>query len=543
MVRLMLTRPGGENYYFNSSWQKKILKEICEYLKVPESENMNKLKILTEKLLDSEKEDGGEWMTGCLLALAAQRDSIEAFQTVSSVRKPGSAIWMLVSGKISGKEWQVFPAEEARELEALFRKNSPFWTRKYPFLEQLFYWEDERAALPLKRSVMVKGKVHQSDAPDFWLAVLAGETEIVKKMWEPVGRKTAEYRMELAAPGRAVFREGFQGLFNAACMPGKTAATDYMREGGYCFDEWYFHDLFTAAVLSGNRDMVELMAELLPEIHWNKGMEEAVAGADETLTGWLLERFPEIIRYMRLSAVWRWENGILLKAWSQRGEELDDGTEELKCYLRWREDVNSQWENKVLMEDDQSPADWRKRELFFRTAAAWERAEKIENQLGTEILRKLSCGKLDRKEAMPEGKEALIDILYQMYGEKKIDCTEWITDAELRSNLFGLAKWRGRIAKVDVYRLQVLDRELMMWGAKELYRWMYSVQPGILQGKTDCFTRAVLQINSWDLLKKAIRMEYVGPENALALYEFALTLPRCSPEILQELIFLSGEKE
>lgn len=521
------------NNFFTKPEQKRMVRRICDFLKDPENCSLEKWKEQVSGLLDGEKKDKRQWMASCLLALAAERGAMEAFLAVGSIQKPGSILWNHIceyNDQFDNQdndmdEWRAFPQREAFELQELFQKNGPFLTRKGPFLEVLLSWSRD-APLPKGRRVFLQGQLCQTNAPDLWLAVISGDTEIVNRIRDCEGLQGMEYRMELAED-RIYWTLDFY-------------RDRYAMECGYYFDKRWAYDLFTAAILSGSREMVGLIVEILPEIRWNRALEMAVASAGEEMTGWLLEHFPELLGYIQLSAIWRHSNGILLKAWMECCEKPREAVEELREYFqRKSRDLFIQgWASGHDSLQEGEPERWKKQEEFFRLFSSWEYAAEIQEETGREILLWIEARtELDRKE-LPEYQRSLLEFLYQNYGDKKIDCTEYLLDNKLQNFLFRLTVLRGRIARADQYRIQ---EDGMLFNGQGLERWMRGLQPVPLRGETDPITRGVLKQNNWRLLAVALRFGYVGKENALALYEYAAGLPHCSDEILQKLIFLSAD--
>lgn len=426
------------------------------------------------------------------------------------------------------------------------------------------------------REVIIHGRACTTDAPDFYLAVLCGNVNMVRYFTERGEPLEVPYRMDQLNVDWDQMDEWRNGIrsYEEGCYFGRCMFrigteiqydTEYIQEGGFYIAAareilegpgqfvLFFHDIFTAAVLSQNTEMIAWAYSMLPEIRWSRSLESAIAFSNKKVTEYMLKCYPEILDYMKLSSVYEGKNIPLLKAFAERHPNNAEFAAELERYLEW---------NSRILAGFLSPEicfrwDGLNRAVeFYKALLNYVRTESIVVGIRREIFHMLLSESADiyhnrKKRKSEKWREKIISFFDEIDPGICEDYTREFIDHNNCCHVIELLgeKKKGQFLSIDIYQA---FSGLYNWGSlkwemnnKEtvpdsLLTLMKYVKPKEVREELDSVTKKLLDRNSVKFIRLAQKRGYINCKNALALYEYALKNPKCEEEILLILLRLSG---
>lgn len=437
----------------------------------------------------------------------------------------------------------------------------------------------------------------ETDVPGLYMAILAGETELVKFYLTYGGELHrddtedcllyADFYHHNFAPWS---QWDFEGKILVKCrhelgyavkFPGRNACRFYeppiFQEQKY---ELHVHDPFTMAILSGNKEMIRFIAGRIGRLEWNENMEQSIVYANYEITALLLKEFPEILDYLCLTAILQGKNTVLLKVFREkRRDTMKKEEQEAEKFLRWytREAClllkeAAFWHHfsmtreisffRELLTGIQDP-EFRELAWGF-LCCEWILAEKNERK-GRERFIKLLLSYPDEDLAKsdaeglsaPEG----IRVTKYLHGRGQRDFTEiffhmqdtWYPGNWFNEELFGniltlmrpVSREKGfRRFGIDLYT----DRwkEIKINYVRQGILFMKLFVPLYISPQADVINQEIITTGSSRLVRSAVRRGFITEKNAWALYQYALEIGILNEEILtllQELLRERSLKE
>lgn len=463
-----------------------------------------------------------------LLMLAAEADRMEDFDRICRRYGPLDPVWPI-------DHPQGYPIRKIAEepvlqmLEKLFLRDSPFVVRKPEFFERL--WETGK---PFSRNptavryCCLDGRCYFTNLPDLYLAVISGDTMVASLLLERCKPEEYDFRMDECdlSPERA------DPLWMYVWEPGY-----FLADVG---EPLYFHDLFTAAIFSGKIEMIQMMGKRCAEIRWNHSMEAVLAMTQPATVSFLLEEYPEILNYIRLSAICRERNTVLLRAWSDVCSEQEAYFDELEAWIRVAGENAFRYSKEKQFVH---PSEWWTQKEFYSILLSLTGRKKIRQAVGEAILYFLFLDQLGNRSVISEEQMELLNFLFEQYGREKIDGTGDICGRRIYRYFRVLNRLRKisgeNLVKIDQYEWKFEDGAAKRW----VRVWLELICPVSRQNRTDEISCEILRQNEFSLFEKSVRNGYIGRENALPLYEYAMRLPRMDERILQGLLMLAAGEE
>ncbi len=443
-----------------------------------------------------------------------------------------------------------------------------FITRKPEYLQIMSAYVRPRQEEAEMISCVIGAELCQTDAPDILLAVLDGDENMIRFFQEQGAQlkqdyfedqvfgkgRRAEYSVEwpnrkLIVPHPGVFlrtghTSGKRG--NGSGCPSPTSLSDTCEEESEKMCKpyrpgWYgaeFHDPLTAAVLSGKKEMVSLIVRQLPEIRWSRSLENGIALSGAEMVAYLLALFPEILRHIRLSAIWDNMNLTLYRAFLRLNrEKKEERYQEFAVYLRDCSPDRSKGENVVAFYQ-MFLSDWRDDEMqvFFQKQLYAQMTEMLDFHVGEQSEAQAAAAVMART-------------FFELQPGEPADFTEPLFSQDI-DGMGGrtLTSYNGRALKelakhrkqpflvLDLYHEVLGGDEFVVMKSSDCRTLMNGAAPKEIRAQTDPFNRMLLLKNKIDLVRYAGKRGYITDKNAIALYEFASGIRNCDEEILFWLI-------
>ena len=115
---------------------------------------------------------------------------------------------------------------------------------------------------------------------------------------------------------------------------------------------------------------------------------------------------------------------------------------------------------------------------------------------------------------------------------------KFLWDADTLAEVFENCGIEVKIGYIDLYHANwqtTFDDATV----KCYTRIMKYFKPECLMPKADRFNELLIEKNSVSLIRTAVKEGFIGPENILELYDFAVNQPKISEQILHTLIRIS----
>lgn len=500
------------------------------------------------------------------LTKAAEEDNEEEFDLL--LEETGEiSIWQEI------KQENVFCGVSGRR-----KPSSMLISKKRYYLNKIFKRYGLQNEVFGRRLCYIKELI-DTDAPRIYTAILSGSVRLVELYLEygAVLKKDdtadcimqrCESRWENDYPGRSTEKvpakyrreEGYSVRFH------QTGESE--EEGGHAVilfrdvcpieNSVAFHDPFTAAILSQSKEMIRFIADRLGDMEWNGCMEQSIVCSGLEITSWLLESFPEIIRYMSLRKIVEGKNIVLLTAFlKERETDLYQEWEEVKEFLHWYleeayRDQKKQcyWQRTRTGEEVRfyrklfsSAPDEECRNLIIKMIfLEWFQAEQT-GRRGCKSLQKLFCRL--QKDRPQEYMKILFHLNHrQGEPEKYIYWGMDISECLLYLRLLNSEEEKLRLV-IDLYNEEV---EKTWGGNYEACRktgvlFMKIFVPMKIEHKTDWFTRGLVRHGDIRLVKSAVRRGFITEKNADSLYWYAAEQDKPKEGILELLIELSQKTD
>lgn len=318
--------------------------------------------------------------------------------------------------------------------------------------------------------------------------------------------------------------------------------------------KYTFHDPFTAAVISGDRKMIEYISEKFPEMIWNRCMGQAVVRADEDLTEYLAETFPEVTEQISFRTIYREKNIYLTRTYL---EEHNPECEKNNATICSALDEEREWmEPGVVFETAEitvlsTPG-------YYKMILEMLPNPDIKRRIRRNIIRWILSNrpvvfdwpgepKEKRREEMSQHREMLEVFLMADTGELEnymensadhIICQDIIWNAATLAEEFEKCGIEIKIGYIDLYNANWCTG-FYEGKIKDYSRIMKYFQPECLKSRTDGFNEALIEKNNVGLIRTAMKEGFIGSENALELYDYAAVQPQINEQILQALIRIS----
>lgn len=535
------------------------------------------------RLLDVLKETGNmqkyRYRVNLLLYLASESGNVAAFDEI--LDKEGA------EGIILYRTMEEYYWGDLADLENKAKIDivQPFITQDPELLDKMaekgYAVKEQCWKVPdTGREVILNGGTYITDAPDIYLAVLCGNVNMVRYFITRGAQLEVPYRIDQIHADwdqmndwRNGCRSHRDGCYFGRCMLHSDAEfqydTEYIQEGGFYInvkrEPWegpvhfmrFFHDIFTAAVLSQNTEMIAWIHSMLPEIHWNRSLESAIAFSNKKVTEYMLEYYPEILDYMKLSSIYEGKNIPLLKAFAKRHPDSTRYAAELERYLEWNSKLPAGFPN---MEVGFGWNGTGRTVEFYRILLEYVREKSIAAGIRREIFHILLSELPDsiciRKRSRGEKwQKKMIAFFHEINPGICEDYTGEII--EHGSNGLQVIKMLGEDVKeqflsIDAY--QVFESNLTLGELKwemerketipnTLLTLMKYMKPKELRAEVDDVTKKILDRNRVKFVRLAQKRGYINGRNALALYEYALRNPKCEEEILLILLQASANMD
>lgn len=514
-----------------------------------------------------------------LLYLASENGNVAAFDEI--LNKEG-AEGIILDRTMEGGYWENLADIENKVEIGIVQ---PFITQDPELLDKMaekgYAVKEQCWKVPDKgREVILNGGTYVTDAPDIYLAILCGNVNMVRYFITRGAGLEVPYRMDrINADWDQMYdwrngcRTYIDGCYFGRCMlrpdDGFAYNTEYIQEGGFCIDvkrdpvegaaqfTRFFHDVFTAAVLSQNTEMIAWIHSMLPEIRWKRSLESAVAFSNKKVTEYMLECYPEILDYMKLSSIYEGKNIPLLKAFAKRHPDSARYAVELERYLEWNSKLPAGFPN---MEVGFGWNGTDRTVEFYRILLEYVRKKSIAAGIRREIfhilLSELPDPVCTRKKSRGEKwQKKMIAFFHEINPGICEDYTGEIIDHGSDGlqviKMLG-ENMKGQFLSIDVYQVFTSDFALgdLKWEMEHketipntLLTLMKYMKPKELRAEVDGVTKKILDRNRVKFIRLAQKRGYINCRNALALYEYALKNPKCEEEILLILLQASANMD
>ena len=310
-----------------------------------------------------------------------------------------------------------------------------------------------------------------------------------------------------------------------------------------------FYDPFTAAILSGCKEMIRYMAEKLGDIPWNACMERVILHSPDEIQEFLLEQFPEIVNHFQLSAIVEAANSNMLELFLLRhAGELEVHWKELKRKLElWNDSETYRFAGGCVITDD----------AFFGRLLTLTEDREVKDLIVKVILKRAVAFYPNYNEkptyqvryqfsgAFSPAYYAPSSRLLQFYfGHKEEgvhDCTELfraIIEAEKEIKMRKMKKFER--FGIDLYNLE--ERGQSVYTCDDFNNIMRLFTPLEIKDRVDAVNAMMLPKNSRQLVRLSIQNGYIPDKNALALYEYAMDIERIDERILDLLLRLANQR-
>ena len=342
----------------------------------------------------------------------------------------------------------------------------------------------------------------ESDAPPAYIAILTGNIPMVQCFRKQGAYETTDCMREVAAAGKIITSIG----------------TDETGLGYYVHalwneSHWVCSDVLSAAILSGDSEMIDFVVEAFPDIPWNKGLEICLSKCEKRLLKKLLGYYPEIMKYISLDRILNDRNGYLLLEYIKtHGSEREIVIEILDNIL------NAGWFG--LFDDGLNSA--RTMLCFYRNMMKRFREDR-------EIRRKLKRV-IHMELKGPFVSQELVGFLKELQ-EEEDTYTELLL--EMEQSLFNTPLVnisvidKECLIPIDLYEEYAIDFDFQnIKIMEELYcRILEGTYPIRIEDRTDRITEAIVQSGKISLIKRAIKRGFITPVNVRAILRFGNDIP------------------
>lgn len=421
-----------------------------------------------------------------------------------------------------------------------------FLAESSKYLQLLYENEKHRPELEKEFYCWIQGYRCESNAPDVFLAILEGNISVV--------------RFYLMLGGKAGIccsqEDGASGNIQKYYV--------YIMEeqhGDYCGDlqKAWFCDSMTAAVLSGKIEMICFIGKYVKKLSWNEELKKSIIHASKDISGYIIKQYPDIMDSLTFEDIIEGMNPVLFDAFVQKyGNDAQKYWELLEDFLEktyfsvggiqpWKKSLFDHllWKSenikktvyflKKIKDTVTKPVLKSKlqRHCFIGLGVYLKKYDSIDPKL-LEIFLKMA----------DETELADYTLLFYKYAKTYFTGNNG-TRTEICPN-YGilLAKLKSRkdaiLGYIDLYAVKE-DKEcrIQTYSPEQRKEILRRFRPVNLYARTDPLNRRILKKNDLSEVNTAVKYGYITRENAFALYEYALTLPRCSEDILVILLSIA----
>ena len=485
-----------------------------------------------------------------LLCAAAGNNNTDAFSMLLSVWEPEEKegiVRIPVRFPINPKMIP-YVKKIYQYLEKTVKRNA-FITDQPRYLDVLLQKLKIRSHGFSVRTIEWKDRKMYTNAPDIYVAILTGNIGMTDYLLgKEGGREGLVYRME--------WQNGYTGIFNAGIRerPEGGFEVEFADAAHNSKGKFTFHDPFTAAVISGDRKMIEYISEKFPEVTWNRCLAQAIARSDEDLTEYLAAAFPEVMERISFRTIYRGKNMYLT------GKYLEEHrTDREKCIAAICSalDEEREWMCPGAAFDIRDisvtgePA-------YYKLLLEMIPDPEIKCRIRKNIVRYILSNQLmangwpqeDQREEEQSRRQEMLEVflmadtgMLDNYMESPADNTilqDFMWQASILAKEFEKSGIKLKIGYIDLYSA---NRQTVFYeeNLKDFRRIMKYFKPECLRPESDGFNELLIGKNNVGLIRNAVQEGYIGPENALALYDYAAVQPHINEQILQTLIRISLE--
>lgn len=508
-----------------------------------------------------------------LLCSASVNDNKVAFETI---------LYSWVPEDQEGITMPSVHLEISAYMKKIYQYLDPIIKNRVFIADQPWYLDKLDARLKILshglRSRMIKldGKIIDTYAPDIYVAILTGNIQVTDYLLgRKEGRAGLVYRMEWQRGEDMDF-----GTFDPQRFSRKNLYSRYMQichahgegdnryyeteerlEGGFLVEiqdeihnrrkKYTVHDPFTAAVISGDRKMIKYISEKFPEMTWNRCLDQAVVKTDPDLTEYLMETFPEVVEKISFRTIYRGKNILLTKKYL--AEHIHD-TEETASIVCQALDEEREWQEKgylhVLTESGSSGmSDYYR--MLLEMLPASEVKQRIRRNVIQWFLKNQYLVSVQTDETQEKKQIQFQDMIkiflmadtgelenYLRYPDDDMFYPKFLWDADTLAEVFENCGIEVKIGYIDLYHANwqtTFDDATV----KCYTRIMKYFKPECLMPKADRFNELLIEKNSVSLIRTAVKEGFIGSENILELYDFAVNQPKINEQILHTLIKIS----
>ena len=514
-------------------------------------------------------------MLRLLLCAAARNNNMDAFRMLLSGWKPEEKEGVVripvrfpTNSKMIPHVIKIYQYLQEPVKKTAFMADQP------RYLDMLLQKLEIRSHGLSVRRIEWKDQLMYTNAPDIYVAILTGNIKMTEYLLgKEGGRGGLVYKME--------WQNGYSGIFNMGigennlyakymkiCPShgegtGRRYGTEERPEGGFEVEfedkdhnsrKYTFHDPFTAAVISGDRKMIEYISEKFPEVTWNRCLDQAVVRADEDLTEYLAETFPEVAERISFRTIYREKNIYLTRKYlKEHNPECEKNIATICSAL----DEEREWmEPGFVFETAEitvlsTPGYYK---MILEMLPNPDIKRRIRKNIVSWILSNRPAvpgwsgeSKEKRGEELRKQREMLEVFLMADTGELEnymenpadnIICQDLIWNAATLAEAFEKCGMEMKIGFIDLYsagwRTGFYEGKL-----QDFRRIMKYFQPECLKPELDRFNESLIGKNNVGLIRTAVKEGFIGSGNALELYDYAAVQPQINEQILQALIQIS----
>lgn len=532
-----------------------------------------KLDILQKSMNENNMKDS---MLRLLLCVAARNNNMDAFRMLLTGWEPEEKEGVVripvrfpINSKLIPHVKKIYQYLQEPVKKTAFMADQP------RYLDMLLQKLEIRSHGLSVRRVEWKDRVMDTNAPDIYVAILTGNIGMTDYLiGKEGGREGLVYRMEwqngysgisyMGIGGNNLFAkymkichsygEGTERYYETEERPEYGFEVEFEDKDHNSRRKYTFHDPFTAAVISGERKMIEYISEKFPEMIWNRCMGQAVVRADEDLTEYLAETFPEVTEQISFRTIYREKNIYLTRKYL---EEHNPECEKNIATICSALDEEREWmEPGVVFETAEitvlsTPG-------YYKMILEMLPNPDIKRRIRRNIIRWILSNrpvvfdwpgepKEKRREEMSQHREMLEVFLMADTGELEnymensadnIICQDIIWNAATLAEEFEKCGIEIKIGYIDLYNANWCTG-FYEGKIKDYSRIMKYFQPECLKSRTDGFNEALIEKNNVGLIRTAMKEGFIGSENALELYDYAAVQPQINEQILQALIRIS----
>lgn len=467
-------------------------------------------------------------------------------------------------------------------MKKIYQYLDPIIKNRVFIADQPWYLDKLAARLKIlshglySRMIKLDDKIIYTNAPDIYVAILTGNIQVTDYLLGgKEGRTGLVYRIEwqrgkdmdsgLIDPWR-IGRENLYSKYMQMCHAHGEGVNRYYEteerlEGGFIVEiqekiqsrrkKYTVHDPFTAAVISGDRKMIKYISEKIPEMIWNRCLDQAVVKADPDLTEYLMETFPEVVEKISFRTIFRGKNILLTKKYLT--EHIHD-TEEAASIVCQALDEEREWQEKgylhILTESGSSEmSDYY--HMLLEMLPVSEIKQRIRQNVIQWLLKNQYLASVQTDETQEKKQRQFQDMVkifliadtgelenYLRYPDNNMFYPRFMWDADQLAEVFENCGIEVKIGYIDLYHVnsQTMFNDATV---KCFTRIMKYFKPECLMPKADRFNELLIEKNSISLIRTAVKEGFIGSENILELYDFAVNQPKINEQILHTLIRIS----